>query len=275
MKCEIIPIKTKAKTKADIHTYFPDNYDEIDSSRTRPLVLICPGGGYAFTSDREAEAVALRFVAQGYHACVLKYSAAPARFPQALCELSWSVHYLRNHAHEYGIMPDKIFVTGFSAGGHLAASLGVFWHEQWLEQETGLPSDSIRPNGLILCYPVISFGTYGHEISFNNLTGNDNTAQQREYLSLEKQITKKVPPVFIWHTDTDDSVPVQNTLLFINELKRAGVSMEVHIFSRGPHALSLANEETMVKENGSGIQKRCQIWIDLAGAWIQDFIMEG
>ena len=133
MKYNIIPVQTPKATDARLYTYILDNFEEIDSNRTRPLVLICPGGGYEFTSDREAEAVAVQYIARGFHACGLRYSVAPAEFPQSLCELAWSVAYLREHAKEYGIKPDKIIVSGFSAGGHLAASLGVFWDKDWLD----------------------------------------------------------------------------------------------------------------------------------------------
>ena len=122
---------------AGLDTYFLDNYEEIDTDRKRPVVLICPGGGYRMTSDREAEAVAIKYVSMGYQACVLRYSVKPSIFPRALCELAWCVRYLRSHADEYAIDRNGIFVLGFSAGGHLAASLGVFWHEKWLEELLG------------------------------------------------------------------------------------------------------------------------------------------
>lgn len=270
MKCDIVSIQTKEDTEAKLYTYFLDNSKEIDSNRTRPVVLICPGGGYEFTSDREAEAVAIRFLAIGCHACVIRYSVAPAEFPKALCELAWSVNYLRNHSKEYGIHRDKIIVAGFSAGGHLAASLGVFWNKEWLYNPMQLKSEDIRPNGLILSYPVISSGKFAHEGSFWNLMGTKSTEEQRELLSLEKQVSKDVPPVFMWHTLTDPSVPVQNTLLFTDALVKEKVSVELHIFPEGEHGLSLANKETAIKENGFGIQKRCQKWIEMAGEWVLD-----
>lgn len=128
---------------------------DVDVFLTRPLVLICPGGGYEFTFDRKAEAVAVQYIARGFHACVLR---DPAKFPQSLYELAWSVAYLRKLAAEYGIKPDKIIVAGFSAGGHLAASLGVFWDKDWLAKETELSAEQMKPNGLLLSYPVIVSG---------------------------------------------------------------------------------------------------------------------
>ena len=182
---------------AGLDTYFLDNYEEIDTDRKRPVVLICPGGGYRMTSDREAEAVAIKYVSMGYQACVLRYSVKPSIFPRALCELAWCVKYLRSHADEYAIDRNGIFVLGFSAGGHLAASLGVFWHEKWLEELLGADKSEMRPDGMILCYPVISSKQYGHMESFENLLGDENTEEMRNYLSLEDHVTEMFPPAFI------------------------------------------------------------------------------
>ncbi len=270
MKYNVISVQTPKATDAKLYTYILDNYEEIDSNRTRPLIIICPGGGYEFTSDREAEAVAVQYIARGFHACVLRYSVAPTEFPQSLCELAWSVAYLREHAKEYHINSNKIIVSGFSAGGHLATSLGVFWNKDWLTKETGLIAEQIRPNGLLLSYPVITSGKYAHRGSIENLMGTKKSKDLENLLSLEHQVGKHVPPVFVWHTLTDQSVPVQNTLMFMEELVKNQVSVEVHIFPEGLHGLSLANEETQVANNGFGLQKRCQDWIALAGKWIAD-----
>lgn len=270
MKSDIVSIKTNHTVSAKLYTYLLDNSPEIDINRERPLVLICPGGGYEFTSDREAEAVAVRYLAKGFHACVLRYSTAPAEFPFALCELAVSVSYLRERAKEFGINKDKIIVAGFSAGGHLAASLGIFWDKEWLTGETGLTCDKIKPNGLILSYPVITSGKFAHAGSFRNLMGKKASPELEKLLSLENQVTSAVPPVFIWHTFTDMSVPVQNSLLFAEALVNNNISVELHIFPKGGHGLSLADEETSVKKSGFGIEKRCQDWMELSCKWLSD-----
>ena len=207
---------------------------DVNGFLTRPLVLICPGGGYEFTFDRKAEAIAVQYIARGFHACVLRYSVVPAKFPQSLYELAWSVAYLRKHAAEYGIKPDKIIVAGLSAGGHLAASLGVFWDKDWLAKETELSAEQMKPNGLLLSYPVIASGKYAYRSSIENLM-RKKSKELEELLSLEHQVGKQVPPVFIWHTLTDRSIPIQNTLMFTEELVRNQVSVEVHIFPKGSH----------------------------------------
>ena len=161
----------------------------------RPLILLCPGGGYTRTSDREAEPMALKFLAMGYHAAVLRYSCAPAEYPTSLKELAYSIKFLREHAKEWHIDPHKIVVEGCSAGGHLAASLGVFWDEDFLAESQGLSASEhelLRPDGLLLCYPVITSGEFAHRGSFENLLGS-RQEELGEKLSLEKQVTNKVP----------------------------------------------------------------------------------
>ena len=113
--------------------------EKRNTSGLKPAVILCPGGGYEFTSDREAEAVAVQYIARGFHACVLRYSVAPAEFPQSLCELAWSVAYLREHAKEYGIKPDKIIVSGFSAGVIWQQVLGSSGIRTGLQKKQDLP----------------------------------------------------------------------------------------------------------------------------------------
>lgn len=139
-----------------IKTYLLENSKELRPYCKRPLIVICPGGGYAFTSDREAEPIALTYAAAGYHAVVLRYSVGErATMPRPLEELADTVAYFREHAEEYFIQKDQIIVTGFSAGGHLAASLGVFWNHKDMLKKYENDREQIRPNGMILCYPVL------------------------------------------------------------------------------------------------------------------------
>ena len=142
------------KETADLYTYFLDNSIEMHINRKRPVVVICPGGGYAMTSDREAEPIAMQYLVRGYHAVILRYSVEPARYPLALLQLAKSVAFLRKNAAEFHIDTNKIVLQGFSAGGHLAASLGVFWKKDFIAQTLGVTSDMVKPNGMILSYPL-------------------------------------------------------------------------------------------------------------------------
>lgn len=255
-------------------TYIQDHYEEI-GIQTRPLVLVCPGGGYNHTSNREGEALAMQFLAMGYHAAVLKYSCAPAVYPTALTELAASMLLIRQNAKAWHVDSQKIIVLGCSAGGHLAASLGVFWDEDFLADALKLGAEDhglLRPDGMILCYPVITSGEFAHRDSFRKLLG-EREQELSEKVSLELQVNSKTPPAFIWHTYTDGSVPVENSLLFVSALRKAGVSVEFHMYPEGGHGLSLANRLTCHK-GGGAMQKECTSWISLVHTWIEHRYVE-
>ena len=278
MKNETIAIQMEGSLpETRLITYIQDSYPEVDIA-SRPLVLICPGGAYAYTSPREGEAFAMQFLAMGCHAAILKYSCAPAVYPTALTELAAAMKLIRENAAEWHV--DRIIVLGCSAGGHLAASLGVFWQESFLAEAVGLSGtegEMLRPDGLILCYPVITSGEFAHRGSMDNLLGADRCHDEKwlEKMSLEKHVTEKTPKTFLWHTYTDGAVPVENSLLFIAALRRAGVNAEFHMYPVGGHGLGLANRLTQ-NPGGSAIQEECTSWVPLVRTWIENqFIADG
>ena len=257
-----------------LYTYFLDSSIEMRPNEKRPVILMCPGGGYEMTSDREAEPMAMQFLAMGYHVAILRYSVSPARYPVALQQVAESVLYLKNHAEEYHIDPEKIVLQGCSAGGHLAANYGIAWNSPFLTKLMGMENDPerLRVAGLLLCYPVITSGEKAHEGSFRNLLG-EQYEEKKEELSLENQVTPDTPPTFLWHTATDETVPVENSLYFFQACLQQGVSAELHIYPVGGHGLSLANEETC-RANGIGVQKECQSWIGLAQTWLEEILIK-
>ena len=247
-------------------TYFWEESKELYPGQKRPVILICPGGAYRMTSDGEAEGVALRFMAEGYHTAVLRYSTAPARHPVPLLQLAKAVSILKKNSETWLIEKDSVILMGFSAGGHLAASLGVFWNRPWLAEKLNLPREQFRPAGMILSYPVITSGEYGHKESFQNLLG-DRYEEQKEELSLEKQVTPETPRTFLWHTMEDTTVPMENSLLFLQALRRNSVPAEYHLFPRGKHGVGLGCELTAGLD-GSGIAPGADAWSDLAVKWL-------
>lgn len=271
MICKKVEIEIEGyEEKADLYTYILDNSIEIDPDRKRPVIVICPGGAYEMTSDREAEPIAMQYLARGYHAVILRYSAAPARYPLALLQLAKTVAYLREHAEEFHIDTDKIILQGSSAGGHLAASHGVFWKKPFVAEALHTTSEMVKPNGMILSYPVISSGEYAHKGSFKNLLGNDyEDEEKRKEQSLEFQVTPDTPPTFLWHTVTDDTVPVENSLKFFDALHKNNVSVELHLYPVGGHGLGLANKETSPADGGC-IQPECQSWMELSCTWLRN-----
>ncbi len=274
MRHEKVMIQTK-QTEAELTLYLLDNFPIMDMDRIRPTVLVCPGGGYSFLSERETEAIAIQMNAMGFHAAVLRYHVAPARFPIALAETACAVAHLRKNAVEYGVNPDKIVVAGFSAGGHLTASLGVFWDKEWLTEYTGCTPEEVKPNGLILGYPVLTSGEYTHHKSMDALLGPDPSSEQLELVSMEKQVTPAVPPVFLWHTVADQTALVENSMLFAMAMRRAGVKFEMHLYPQGEHGLSLSTEETASVSNERystthRVRPECAAWIGMAGRFIKE-----
>ncbi|MFA9466594.1 MAG: alpha/beta hydrolase [Velocimicrobium sp.] len=242
-------------------TYIIDNTVELD--KVRPLVLICPGGGYARTSPKEGEPIALQMISMGFHACVLHYSCSPAVFPTALNQLAKSIKYIRESAEEWHVNADKIIVLGFSAGGHLVASLGTFWNKEFLLRGLNVEKEEIQPNALVLSYPVITSGEYAHKDSFINLLGDRATdSNWRQLVSLEKQIDETMPKSFIWHTFEDQAVPVENSLALATAMRKANVPFSLHIFEKGGHGLALGTEESGV------VVTEVQPWIEMVGDWI-------
>ena len=270
-----IEIKARGmEAVGNLYTYFLDSSIEMRPNEKRPVILMCPGGGYEMTSDREAEPMAMQFLAMGYHVAVLRYSVCPVRYPAALLQVEESVLYLKEHADEYHIDPEKIVVQGCSAGGHLAANYGIAWNSPFLTKLMGMENDpeQLCVAGLLLCYPVITSGEKAHEESFRNLLG-EQYEEKKEELSLENQVTPDTPPTFLWHTATDETVPVENSLYFFQACLQQGVSAELHIYPVGGHGLSLANEETC-RANGIGVQKECQSWIGLAQTWLEEILIK-
>lgn len=251
---------------AALYTYILDDSPEVAIPQ-RPMVIVCPGGGYEMTSDREAEIVAMQFLSFGYHAAVLRYSVAPSVYPAAILELGRAVKLIRERASRWKVDGKNIVVCGFSAGGHMAASYCTFWNKGWMAQKLGVEGEELRPNGMILGYPVITSGEFAHHSSFHKLL-EGAYEERREELSLEKQVNEDMPPAFIWHTFEDDLVPVQNSLMMAQALTARGIPTEFHMFEKGGHGISLANRLTGGAD-GYGVGTGCEKWMELVHQWME------
>ncbi len=251
---------------AELDIYTIERYDNV-RIKNRPAIIICPGGGYEYCSVREAEPIAIRFAAYGISAFVLRYSCINKMFPTALLEAAASMAYVRDNSELLGIDPNKIMICGFSAGGHLAASLAVHWKKPFISGVFERDPKIFRPNGAVLCYPVITSGEKRHDGSIINIVGKDRPAEMMEPVSLEKQVTADVPPTFIWHTANDDCVPVENTLLFASALAENKIPFACHIFEKGVHGLALCDDVTAGYEGH--IEPDCAQWFNMAVSWIK------
>ncbi|MCE5313586.1 MAG: alpha/beta hydrolase [Armatimonadota bacterium] len=237
----------------------------IDADTPKPAILICPGGGYAFRSAREANPVARRFNELGFHAFVVHYSIA--KHPQPVMDMSRAVRIVRSRAGEWMVDPSKIAVCGFSAGGHLAASIGVHYGKNYLRETGEFANFSNRPDAMILSYPVITSGEYAHRPSFDYLLGENASDAALREMSLELHVDSSTPPAFLWHTADDPAVPVENSLMFASALRRHSVAFEMHIFGTGPHGFSLATEET--RDHGMPNDPHVATWIELCAEWVR------
>ncbi|MBQ6907602.1 MAG: alpha/beta hydrolase [Clostridia bacterium] len=241
--------------------------DTVESDIDRPAVIVFPGGAYAGRSYREGERIAIAYNSAGFHSFVLDYSVAPHRYPQSLLDAANAIRYVRKHAEEWKIDKNKIVVVGFSAGGHLAASISTLWDSENVFAKEEIASGLHKPNACILAYPVITSGEKAHRGSFNNLLGENATEEMLKFLSLENRVTEKTAPTFLWHTYEDEVVPVENSLLYATALSKHRVPCEMHIYPKGHHGLSRASDETLWS---IPIFPRKYDWLEQSCEWIID-----
>lgn len=260
----------QAQPFMDAYILEPHGSDAVVTKR--PAVVILPGSGYFQCCPREGEPVAMEFLKTGCQAFVVYYRCQ-TDYPAPLLDVAEAFNLIRDHADEWYVDADKIIVLGFSAGGHLAALLSTTWNDPVIA-EHGLSNEKARPNGSILCYPVIT-SEHGkcHEGSFYYLLGEEKVETMRDAMSLEKRVTKLTPPAFIWTTATDAAVPIVSSLRYAQALVEHGIGAELHLFPRGPHGSSLCRQSTSGGDPSIVIPEASE-WIDLAENWLKRNFME-
>jgi len=227
------------------------------SKGRRAAIVVCAGGGYSDRCDYEAYPIAQWLAEIGIAAFVLDYRVSPYRHPIPLGDAQRAMRMIRE-TETWQVDPERVGILGFSAGGHLAASAATIFDEGNSQASDPIERQSSRPNALIACYAVLTFGEYGHQGSMINLLGEDYTEEMRRQLSLENRVTAKTPPSFIWHTADDGSVPVENALLFAQALRRQQVPFALHIYPHGRHGLAMSGERADVAS-----------WTDLCEDWLR------
>lgn len=243
-----IKIPSSGNYEVTVDVYVPNVFDAVDPTIRRPAVVICPGGGYTHWGERETEPMAMRFMALGFNAFVVWYRFAPYRFPAPQHDLAVTMAHIRAHAEEWHTDPNRIAVMGFSAGGHLAGSLGVMWQREDMWQEIGLTPEQVKPNAMVLGYAVLGDGDIAETSSYTYLTGSEDPAVHSK-VAVIPNVTEKCPPTFLWQTFDDNVVKIENTLYMGAALAKYQIPCEIHVYPHGPHGSGLCNEQCSGRVN--------------------------
>jgi acetyl esterase/lipase len=278
-------------------TYVLADSAEMLNGKRRPAVLVCPGGAYLSCSDREAEPVALRFAAMGYHAFVLRYSTynngawgtvpigpdLPVNpnsvHPAPMRDIGAALLAIRQQADEWLVDTDKIAICGFSAGAHNCAMYAVYWNDPLIYEFFGAPAEAMRPAAAILGYGIhdyhLMFGLTADPMaqvlsdaaSIAFLGTKTPTPELLDAVSPARHVSPHTPPTFLWATAADDLVPAENTTRMATALAQARIPFEIHIFEGGAHGLSLADQSTA--DSLLHIDEDARQWIALAESWLK------
>lgn len=285
-------VKLLNDSEAILKTYILERQEYARKSILRPAVIVCPGGGYALVSQNEGEPVALAYAREGFHTFVLKYSVTYANpFPQALLELGKAYLYVLEHADEFGINKKQIYVAGFSAGGHLALSLGTFYYEKFLLDKLQTTAETLKPAGLILGYPAVSLkpartsskpskelekliaaglcGDFGKYSIQQIMTGKENFSnEEAEALNLLNRIDEKVPPMFIFGSNHDSVIHPLDIVSLAKLLRENNIEFELHLFNRGNHGLSIYDETVAYQWQLENMHMN--EWVSLSVKWLKE-----
>ena len=283
------------KPSVTLTSYVIDDSTEMLNGQKRAGILICPGGGYLGCSDREAEPIALRFAAMGYHAFVLRYSTYFGKFigfkgdgdlppkpesshPAPVRDIGKAFLIMHDQADTWQLDMDKIVLCGFSAGGHNCAMYSVYWDKPLMTEHFGIDAKLFRPAASIIGYALTDYfltleppsNPMAKRIRRAAAIALLGTSEPDEALLTEvspaRLVSDTTPPTFLWATGTDDVVPVEHCTRMATALAQAGVAFESHIFEEGRHGLSLANQATAGSQ--LELEPDAAKWIDLAEVWL-------
>ena len=286
MRCFTLPLR-EDKPEITLTAYLWDA-SPVLPGQPRPAVLICPGGGYLYLSDREAEPIALRFMAMGYQAFVVRYSVfhddggsepQDCVYPEPIIDVGRAMLAIRAHAEDWRVDMDRVALCGFSAGGHNVLMYAQLWNKPVITEALSCPPEDIRPAACIAGYPVADGGVIWGEAAEDDpimglfrryalaIMGTEHPTQEQVRAASPAQgDATSMPPTFLWATSEDGLVNVRHTLHMAEALSKAGVPFEAHVFEKGGHGLALADQTT--SHQPSEMNADAAKWIDLCGAWL-------
>lgn len=276
-------------------TYIMDSQINYQQFRKRPAIIVAPGGAYAIHATKESEPVAIQFMQMGYQVIVLKYSVGSDRahpekgilrhvkYPMQVIEMFETMHIVKQHADEWHIDPEAVFLMGFSAGGHVCASCGVRWRDPALLQQLSfVPQDKeLKAKGIVLGYPFLVPNSaeffQAHALKevekvqsiMNHVLYQTDTPAQTDLdkVNLLNYINQDTVPVFLWHSIDDPVVDARNSTRFITKLLENGIQAEYHLFGHGEHGKALENRLTHMDDQQ--IDTHLNQWIELADHWMR------
>jgi acetyl esterase/lipase len=250
----------KDSDKPNLTVYLPPN-DKANGT----AIIVCPGGAYGHLSlDKEGRAVAQWLNSLGVTAFVLDYRHAGKgyHYPAPLEDAQRAIRLVRAGAATWKINPARIGMMGFSAGGHLASTVGTHFDAGNRQAEDAVDRASCRPDFLVLCYPVILLNSpYTHQSSQKNLLGDNPDPELVQSLSNDTQVTADTPPTFLFCTNADTTVPAENSVQFYLALRKAKVPAELHIYQQGAHGVGLAPNDPVL----STWKDRLADWLKVRG----------
>lgn len=303
MKCLDIQL-FENRPEVILKTYILDNSKELLNGKSRPAIIINPGGAYLNLSDREAEPIAIAFANMGYHAFVLKYSIGInsdmcidifdflqrpelhtelnplANYPNPIIEIGKAFTVIHENKETWFVDVDKIALCGFSAGGHNVAMYSNLWHSDMISDALNCSREILKPAAAILSYPMIDYRIMYNDQTFDipilaeifkhssksYLGVEEPTLEQMEMVSPNLNVNEYTPPMFIWATSEDLMVPVENAARMAVALASESIPFEFHVFESGEHGLSKATQATA--ENIKQIDRDASKWMDLAESWL-------
>ncbi|AKP67047.1 alpha/beta hydrolase [Companilactobacillus ginsenosidimutans] len=252
----------------DLDTYFLDPISDFDQEIKDPLAIIIPGGAFKFHSDREAQPIAMNFAAAGVHSVVFHYQLLKddkSVFPLALQELATTLNWIKTQASSHQIDLDKILLVGFSAGGNIIANFNSLMTNKDTQRKIFPDDIEVMPYANIMGYSVVDM-TIGWPPTMDDVK---KISPDDKFWKPEESLTESGRPTFMWQTITDQTVPVKNSLLYANKMEELNIPFELHLFSSGPHGMSLATYQVQKPGGDHYLNHQASKWWELCLNWLK------